>query len=315
MPVSSPQIDAYHCGDAAIAVAPAFGCNCFRWRIGGRELFYAPPGFPTAGDRCFAGGNPVLFPAVGRTWDTSLTPPAPGRYQLAGAPRPYEMPLHGVLGLGDWRAGPAAEGSDAVAVAYAFEPAPAVAREYYPFDVAFSIRYTLAPASLAVKAEAVNRGDMPAPAAFGLHPYFAVADRAQAEIALPCDARLALDPELLVPVGREPWAGGVVTLPAAEDCDQVFSGSESDAVKTAVLRDPAADTAVRVEASGSLCDWVIYSPAGASFVCLEPWTRGIGGYSHLAADDWADSGAMGVLSPGETRTWHVTLTALGSASL
>ena len=77
------MIDRFTVGGAEFAIARELGCNLFSWVVDGREVFHRPAGFPERG-LPYEGGNPLLFPAVGRTWDRSVEPPAADAYRLAG---------------------------------------------------------------------------------------------------------------------------------------------------------------------------------------------------------------------------------------
>src|SRR5262245_60900657 len=66
---------------ARAEVWSALGCNCTRWRIGGRELLYGPDPAELA-ERPTRGGIPILFPFPNRIRD--------GRFFWNG--RAYQLP-------------------------------------------------------------------------------------------------------------------------------------------------------------------------------------------------------------------------------
>ena len=199
------MIDRFTVGGAEFAIARELGCNLFSWVVDGREVFHPPAGFPERG-LPYAGGNPLLFPAVGRTWDRSVQPPAADAYRLAGHERPLTMPTHGFLDR--CRIGPPQvdRSADYVTLTYAVVVPEALARASYPWPVALHLVLTLTARRVEIELHLRNLGGTPAPYAFGAHPYLAISEpgRDGVSLALPASRSVELDPELLVPSGSTP---------------------------------------------------------------------------------------------------------------
>ena len=323
-------------GESAIRISPALGCNLYSWQAEGREFFFIPEGFlqhpesdPSAAH--LAGGNPVLFPAVGRTWDMSATPPAAEVYRLAGRTETFRMPVHGLAGLMQWerlesapdaaapaRAAPARAASGGAAAAGAASPTAAAAyrgripeavqAENYPFDVELSLRYELSRDSVGITATARNHSAAAAPFAFGLHPYFRVSEKAAVALELPCTNRVKLHEELLVPTGeREPLEDPVLRFDDGSTYDIAFGDVNGSAAR---IRNVADGLDVRIDIDPAVEMFVVYSGAHTPFICVEPWTRGLGGYSSLRENATPSNPALGFIEAGVTRTLSIRYSAV-----
>ncbi len=291
------MIDRFVVGGAEFAIARELGCNLFSWVVDGREVFHRPAGFPVRG-RFYEGGNPLLFPAVGRTWDRSVEPPAAGAYRLAGHERPLAMPVHGFLDRCRIDAPQVEEASDRGVIAtYAIAVPDALARASYPWPVALHLVLTLTARRVGIELRLRNFGDEPAPYAFGAHPYLAISDpgRDGVSLALPASRTVELDPELLVPSGTTRALGEPFRLDPGTGHDHVFADlSGADAV----LTDRRAGRRIAVRYDRSIRQFVIYAPPAAPFVCVEPWTAGLDGFSRLADPTWRDAPPLPLLCAG-----------------
>ena len=159
-------------GSAALEIAVDFGCNMCSWQVAGRELLYTCEGFGTDTETFYNGGNPLLFPAVGRTWDRSVTPPAADVYGVGAELQGLLMPCHGILPFGSWHELCLEQSDERVAVGFGFECAAEILQKHYPFDVALRQEFILTAGSVELRTCMANRGETSAPVAFGHHPYF-----------------------------------------------------------------------------------------------------------------------------------------------
>ena len=270
------MIDRFTVGGAEFAIARELGCNLYSWVVDGRDVFHRPAGFPERG-RPYAGGNPLLFPAVGRTWDRSVEPPAADAYRLAGHEQPLSMPIHGFLDR--CRIGPPQvdRSSEYVTLIYAVAVPEQLARASYPWPVALRLELSLTTRRVEIELCVRNLGSTPAPFAFGAHPYLAISDpgRDGVSLALPASRSVELDPDLLVPSGATRALAEPFRLDPEASYDNVFtdlSGAE------AVLTDRGAGRRIAVGYDGSITHLVIYAPAGGTLRLRGAWTAGLDGF-------------------------------------
>jgi galactose mutarotase-like enzyme len=289
-------------------IAPLFGCNLVSWTIDDRPVFYCPEDFERRPEKFFSGGNPVLFPAVGRTWDMSGEEPIFGEYRIYGDPNVYRMPIHGILPDGHFQKRRERVAGERVEVEYLFTLRQTIQDADYPFDVRLTLRYILKAGTIRMEADMENRGSTPAPVAFGYHPYFYLEDRQGVHVHLPCSEQLTLDREHSIPIGREPSSSNVITLDDSTMYDNVFAGMTG---RRASIVDPKAGRTIHIDFDENIENLVIYSRPGEKFVCLEPWTKGLGAFGSLYKPNWQESGDINILQPGEIRTTQVSYTVEG----
>ncbi len=291
------------CGDK-VNIAVDFGCNLFSWVVDGKEVLFSPERFGETIDQFYHGGNPILFPSVGRTWDCSGQEPIQDIYQVFGLKTKHSMPIHGILTLTEWNKIVCDETPEAVRVVYKLT-VPEIVRELsFPFDLAMTQTYEIAPGTINMTTNISNQGDKPAPFAFGYHPYFALPDASRHDVALslPSSTRLSLEPKLLVPTGETEQTQSEFQLEPGLDYDCVYSNLTGT---RATLSIGQLKRQVHIDFEEDIENLVIYAGSGTSAVCVEPWTKGFAGYSKLSKEGWEESGAIDVVKPGEERVLRV----------
>lgn len=288
-----------------ICIAPDWGCNIFSWIVDGRELMYVPDGYPEAAFKITGGGNPILFPSVGRTWDHSLGGPVAGPWHLAGSEKVYTMPSHGIVYLSRFEMVEEAVEAGLASAAYRLNVPTKVHAENYPFRVGLTQRFTLKPGCVDLEATIINEGDVPAPVAFGYHPYFRISNprREGVTVRLPVAKRLALTKETVLLTGESEPTDGVLRLDPDLYYDQAYGEPTGRRMS---LIDWRAGHAIHVDFDESAELFFAYAPDGAEFFCIEPWTRGLGAFEHLKESDWEDGRLIPVLQPGEVRNFRAT---------
>lgn len=295
-------VDTYGLKDGcSCSIAPGWGCNLFSWKVDGAELMYCPENLPSEAVKITGGGNPILFPAIGRTWDRSLGEPVQGRYRIHGSETTYLMPSHGILFLSKFIKVAEARHADGVSALYELVVPKKVRQENYPFDVSLTQRFTLTHASVELEAVAVNKGSTPAPVAFGYHPYFRISskEREGVEVHLPVTEEMILDKDTVLPTGETKAAEPIIKLKPDVYYDNVFCGLTGRRMS---LVDGKAGCSIHVDFDESFEMLVVYSPDGSEFVCIEPWTPGLGAYERLRDPGWESGEFIPVLQPGESLT-------------
>jgi aldose 1-epimerase len=292
---------------AACAVVTERGARLRSWRVGGDELLDT-----------FAADAPadsyrgaVLAPWPNRVRD--------GRYAFGGAEHR--------LALTEPERGAALHGLVLDEPFTVVERPPAGVtlacelrdRPGYPFAIRLEVSYALgADGGRAVTLRAANVGGDAAPFGAGLHPYLRVGRADDAVLEVPAATRVPVDPERLLPVGREvPVAGTSNDFTRARDVGR----RRIDTCFGALARDADGRARVRVSSPGmprAIEVWLeepfrfvhVYTadavddPARArAAIAIEPVT---------CAPDAFNSGAgLEVLEPGASVTARCGLQAAG----
>ena len=233
----------------------------FVWRsfvVEGTEFLYG------ARDRSklpVGGMCPVLFPLVGRL----RLGDGEGVYRYGG--REYRMDMHGFakdLPWGEVEVG-ADEGGAFVSAVLSEDEGTL---SQYPFPFRFALTYRLADGRLSAEAEVESEG----PFSLGFHPHFSLpGGRGSFRVRVP--ARSCWELRDLVPTGRKvppkyPFYDGTKV---AGEMDEVLTDLEPDG-GTWRAELEGGGRVVRVEADEAFSEAVIFSPEGAPFLCIEPWT-------------------------------------------
>lgn len=273
---------------AGAEIAPGRGGRVARLWFGEREVLVPMTGWP--GDRWTwpkAGGYP-LVPYSNRIREARLA--FRGRTR-ALAPHPAAAPhsLHGTAQLDPWRVEAAAGDTAALAIDHA-------ADADWPW--AFTARQTfrIAPGSFTVEMEIVNTGPDPFPAGLGWHPYVAAGDDDPVFV----DATTAWD------VDRDGMSTGQAVPHGAEAA--VPAGSAYLSGWSRCRLDWSAGDRIEISADPAFGHFIVYRPAGAGYVCLEPITHLSDGFN-LAAQGVASAEALGLraLEPGERLAGRITV--------
>lgn len=300
------MIDRYDLANGtSCSIAVGWGCNLISWNVGGNELMYCPPELPAEATKITGGGSPLLFPAVGRTWDFSVDPPVKGNYRIFGSDKTYFMPSHGIVFRSKFVKTEEEQCSDRASALYRLDIPPKVRAENYPFDVAYSQRFTLSANTIELETVLTNNGLSPAPVAFGHHPYFRVSNPARegVTVRLPVTKWLKLDPETILFTGESEPAQSTLKLEAGVYYDHVFAGLTGSRMS---LVDKQAGRTMHVDFDENFELMTVYAPDGSEFVCIEPWTRGLGAFGELNKPGWESGKLIPVLKPGETKVLRTT---------
>ncbi|MGA3007109.1 MAG: aldose epimerase [Opitutaceae bacterium] len=154
-------------GSSTFLARPELGARLMNWNIAlgdgsVRDVIYWPELTTLDGFHGVRGGNPILFPFNGRTFDHGDI----FFWRAAdGTRRP--MPMHGLARQGEFKLTHTGErGFTAL-----FVPGEE-ARECYPFDYEFTVTYRFEPLGLFCELTLKNLGTIPLPWCAGHHFYF-----------------------------------------------------------------------------------------------------------------------------------------------
>ncbi|CAN7406164.1 aldose epimerase [Trinickia sp. LjRoot230] len=170
-------------GDALVRVAPQFGARLLSWSIGPEPVIYWPDQADWSQLGRVRGGNPLLFPFLGRhRVDGQL-----GEWRdTRGTVR--ALPMHGFARDLPFAADVDADGRGIRMTLSDTD----YTREAYPFAFRFEAQYRLVDAhTLEVSLTTANTGEEPLPYYSGHHFYFALPHtlRAQTTLTLPPSER------------------------------------------------------------------------------------------------------------------------------
>lgn len=187
--------------NALVCIAPEFGSNLFRFRVGEYDLIYTDQGLLKKRDYT---GNFVLWPFPNRVRDKHYTYQGQ-MYSLQDVHRPGgdAALVHGLVFDRPWQYSQPVIGPDAVSVTtYVDVNAESPYYTAYPFDSRLSLTYTLSGTELTVTYQVLNKSARTLPFGFALHPYFSTfADKHDVLVSIPALAVMEADDEML-PTGR-----------------------------------------------------------------------------------------------------------------
>jgi galactose mutarotase-like enzyme len=167
IPYLGHTIHKWQVGASSFLAAPELGARLMNWNVtlgDGtiRDIIYWPEIDTLENIASVRGGNPILFPFSGRSYDR-------GEIQHwrsdDGQRRP--MPMHGLARQGKFRTTRLDEGGFSAQ----FIPDEA-AKAAYPYDYEFVVSYRFDPLSLFVELQLTNLGSSPIPWSAGHHFYF-----------------------------------------------------------------------------------------------------------------------------------------------
>ena len=292
----SVELDCLVCAEtgAEIRVAPKNGLNMTSWIVGGQDLLWKPEGFfsKKPGETLGWGGSPLLFPAVGRTHDLTANPPVTGQYKVNKNGPVFQMPIHGLGGLLSWELEKSGmpevekgeEMPDMGILQYRCVIPDAVKKANYPFDIDFRVSYGLSKEEVFVAFEALSVNGQNAHFAFGIHPFLAVSSRKGLVLTVPSKHVCELAPGLGIPA--KPGT--------AQRSDDYSSGRELDLSKgidrvfmavgqgETVLADKGAGRKFVLKSDAVFDHCVVYTDEKGPFLCVEPWTSGLGGFCYMS---------------------------------
>lgn len=160
-----PLTETFELGSSRFRIAPECGFRLMRWSLttaaGCRDILYWQEG-DTVPFHKIRGGNPLLFPFAGRSFDRGIE----DHWRAPDGGR-LPMPRHGFARDGRFEV----VARDSHHIAAVLIPDEA-ARAAYPFDYTFTASYTFEELAFTVVLQLENHGDAPIPWSAGHHFYF-----------------------------------------------------------------------------------------------------------------------------------------------
>jgi aldose 1-epimerase len=300
-----------------IAIAPEFGCNMFRFRVGGEDIFYCDRELLKDHDWT---GNFPLWPLPNRVRDKKYT--FEGRtisLESIRRKRGNGSLIHGLVDDQVWEYEEPNVEKDFAAVKTHIsigENSPLYA--YYPFECELILQYILYPDQVKVQYTVSNNEDRGTsknmPFGFALHPYFAtLSGKAMTFVSLPADYIMEAD-EKLLPSGKLREVTGTeydLRRPTPVDglhLDTVFTGLHAGEKATVDYR--TLGMRVCLSASEEFTHLVLYTLEDG-FICLENQTGStdmINLYTRAVEEQKIDlekAAHLLILPPGHSHTGSI----------
>nr|WP_295930384.1 aldose 1-epimerase [uncultured Dyadobacter sp.] len=179
--------------------------------------------------------------------------------------------------------------------------------EGYPFEVHFTIRYTLyADGRFEVRYDAKNNGSAPCPAMFGWHPYFQLGnEQADAwKISIPSEKLVTFN-ENLIPIGTEPFHVEKPALLYRKTFDNCFIVNSPGQHAVTELISENQDVTLRIDqetGEGKFNYLVVYTPPARDCVAIEPLTSNV--------DAFNTGEGLNILAPGHSIDGTIVLSLI-----
>lgn len=287
-------------GSSTFLVAPEQGARLMNWNVtfgdsSVRDVIYWPEVKTLDDFHRIRGGNPILFPFCGRTFDSGEQ----NFWRTAdGIRRP--MPQHGIARQSTFKV----TWMDARGFAAQLMP-DAAAHEAYPFEYEFTVTYRFEPLALACEFSLKNLDRVPIPWCAGHHFYFTLpwsegASRSNYLIRLSAAERL-----------KHAANGSLVAGPALQPDEPLSNPALIDTLHTRLRSNEAVfgekgrpgDIVVRLGTNAvpppdaTFVTWT--ADEHAPFYCVEPWMGPPNAPEHKRGLQW--------VGPRETSTFAVSI--------
>ena len=247
------------------------GCwKALRYRAGtGPEIDIFRPLAPQSTDP-YASGGFALVPWSNRLFDRQLR--LPEQVLTLPANRPgIDQPVHGVGWMSAWQVEAMAPSRAVLLLAHR-------ANAYWPYDFECRQRFTLEGGRVRFELAVRNTSEQVMPAGVGFHPWFAAdrGDRVTFEAASLWQQDTMGRPQEQMPLAE---AAALDCRHPREVSDFIVNHCYSGWGQAAVLDRPATGLRVRLNGSPSLTHLMVYRPADAAWLCIEPVSHATGAWS------------------------------------
>jgi galactose mutarotase-like enzyme len=259
-------------GSSSFLALPEKGARLMNWNVtlgdgSVRDILYWPEVDNLDNIAGVRGGNPILFPFSGRSYDGGEI----HHWKAAdGIRRP--MPMHGLARQGQFRTTRLDEGGFSAM----FMPDDA-AKAAYPYDYEFVVSYRFDPVALFVELQLTNHGRTPIPWSAGHHFYFTLpwtSGRTRKDYLLETTATKHLKRDEQGQLVAGPQIGTRSTLDNPELLDlihtglkrEVFAVTEQDTGNRLLFRTSMAGSSAKDLA---VVTWT--QDEKSPFYCIEPW--------------------------------------------
>lgn len=275
--------------DNYLLLAPAHGGRLVRWVHRGQDILYWPDDADWTRVAKIRGGNPLLFPFIGRHFVDGQA----GRWR-DGAGAIHALPQHGFAR--DLPFAVSELSADAVSLSLA---SSALTRPGYPYEFVFTATYRLVPDGIAFTLRTRNTGDAalpPLPYYAGHHFYFALSHpaRAQSRIVMPPASRVRqlADGGLTAPEPGEPAYR--LDDPRLQDTFHVLQARGNGDARSVCVELPTRTIDIGLDAANTVPWYAVTTWTerdDSDFYCVEPWLGLPHAIHHEQGLRWIPGGA------------------------
>ncbi|MEN9404216.1 MAG: hypothetical protein RL091_2919 [Verrucomicrobiota bacterium] len=272
IPYLGQTILKWQVGSSSFLALPERGARLMNWNVtlgdgSVRDILYWPETDNLDNIASIRGGNPILFPFSGRSYDHGEI----HQWKAEdGIRRP--MPMHGLARQGQFRLTRLDEGGFSAM----FIP-DAAAKAAYPYDYEFVVSYRFDPLALFVELQLTNHGRTPIPWSAGHHFYFTLPwtqGRTRRDYLLETTATKQLRRDEQGQLIAGPQTGTRSTLDNPDLIDLIHTGLKREVF--AVTEQNTGDRLLfRTSMAGSsgkdlaIVTWT--QDEKSPFYCIEPW--------------------------------------------
>lgn len=301
IPYLGATIYRWQVGASTFLALPEKGARLMNWNVtlgdgSVRDIVYWPEVGSLEDFSKIRGGNPILFPFAGRTFDRGEI----FHWQAEDGTK-RTMPMHGLARQGAFRVTRLDDGGFSAL----FLPDES-AKASYPFDYEFVVSYRFEPLGLFVELELTNLGSVPMPWSAGHHFYFTIPwtsglGRKDYQLDIPASQTLrhVADGRLV----EGPRFGKREVLAARELSDTIFAGLRGH---TFTLTEKPSGQQLRFltgftnTASRDAVVVVWTQDEKSPFYCIEPWMG--------PPNSPENKVGLHTIGPGQTQKFFVEIT-------
>ncbi|MEN7526138.1 aldose epimerase [Cupriavidus sp. DL-D2] len=268
--------------DDYLLLAPEHGGRLVRWVHRGEDILYWPASADWSRLSKVRGGNPLLFPFIGRHFVDGEV----GKWQDEESVV-HALPQHGFARDLSFLISDISD--DAVSLSLASSDAT---RAGYPFEFVFTVTYRLVAAGLEVTLRTANTGTRPLPYYAGHHFYFALphGDRSRSHITLPAASRMRQRQDGSLTDAEPGEADYALDDPRLQDTFHVLKapGEVTVALPARTIEITAPDAAHSVPWY-AVTTWT--EREDSDFYCVEPWLGLPNAIDHRQGLRWIAAGS------------------------
>ncbi len=301
IPYLGQTIIKWQVGSSSFLALPEMGARLMNWNVtlgdgSVRDIIYWPEVDTLANIASIRGGNPILFPFSGRSYDQGEI-----HHWRAddGVRRP--MPMHGLARQGKFRTTRLDEGGFSAQ----FVPDEA-AKAAYPYDYEFIVSYRFDPVAIFVELQLTNLGNQPMPWSAGHHFYFTLpwsAGRTRQDYVLETTATKHLSRDEKGGLFAGPRVGPKESLANQNLVDLIHTGLRRELF--AVTESPSGNRLLfrcgMANSNSRDLTIVTWTPdEKAPFYCIEPWMG--------PPNAPETKNGLHTVAPGQTQKFYVEIT-------